>query len=202
MSSFASIFRRYGAFGLLRLARDVALSRVVFRNARVVRYPWYIRGGPGIRFGKAFTSGVGLRIDAFGSDPGQVTIGDNVQFGDYVHVAAVESVIFGDHVLMASRVYISDHDHGNYSDDGVVTLPSEIQEKRPLRSAPVKLGRNVWVGENVCILKGVEIGENSIIGAGAIVTKSMPADCIVVGSPGRVVKRFDHSSGRWITVEG
>jgi lipopolysaccharide O-acetyltransferase len=202
MSGFASIFSRYGVFGLLRLARDIFLSRLFFRNVRVVRYPWYVRGRYGIRFGKGFTSGVGLRIDAFGSVPGQIVIGEHVQFGDYVHVAAVESVIIGDHVLLASRIYISDHDHGNYGDDGVVTLPSEIQDKRPLRSAPVKLGRNVWVGENVCILKGVEIGENSIIGAGAVVTKSMPADCIVVGSPGRVVKRFDHSSGRWIKVEG
>jgi len=201
MSSLASLVERYGVFGLLRLARDIVLSRFLFRNVRVVRYPWYVRGGSYIEFGKGFTSGVGLRIDAFGSEPGQVTIGDHVQFGDYVHVAAVESVIFGDHVLMASRVYISDHDHGNYGDDGATTLPGEIQETRPLRIAPVKLGRNVWVGENVCILKGVEIGENSVIGAGAVVTRSVPADCIVVGNPGRVVKRFDHSSGRWIKVK-
>lgn len=197
-----TMLNRYGVIGSLRLLRDIVLSRLVFRGVRLVRYPWYVRGSQFIDFGAGFTSGVGFRADAFGECDQQIIFGHGVQVGDYVHIAAVSSVVIGDHVLIGSKVFISDHDHGVYrgAGDGV-TQSSEIQADRLLQVVPVKIGRNVWIGENVCILKGVEIGENSIIGASSVVTTSVPSDAIVVGNPARVIKYFDHSTSAWRKVE-
>ena len=195
--------RRYGFLGSLRLLRDVVLTKCISVNVRLIRYPYYLRGISAIEFGKNFTSGVGLRIDAFGEGLHQVKFGGNVQVGDYVHIGAVESVEIGNNVLMASKVYISDHDHGTYSGDGFpVSLPTELQSEKLLLVAPVRIGNNVWLGEGVCVLKGVHIGDNSIIGAASVVNKSIPPNSIAVGIPAKVVKQFDFDSKTWVSVHG
>lgn len=58
--------KRYGLCGFIRLVRDVLLTRVFYRNCRIIRFPCYIRNDGSINFGENFTSGVGLRLDAFG----------------------------------------------------------------------------------------------------------------------------------------
>jgi acetyltransferase-like isoleucine patch superfamily enzyme len=67
----------------------------------------------------------------------------------------------------------------------------DIAPDRPKRSAPVRFGRNVWLGHRAIVLPGVEIGDHSVVGAGAVVTKSLPARCIAVGVPARVVGTFE-----------
>jgi acetyltransferase-like isoleucine patch superfamily enzyme len=56
---------------------------------------------------------------------------------------------------------------------------------------PVTIADNVWIGMNATILKGVTIGENSVVAAGAVVTKSVPANVVVAGNPAVVIKKFD-----------
>lgn len=65
-------------------------------------------------------------------------------------------------------------------------LPIMAQGTAPEK--PIKIGNNVWVGTRVIILPGVEIGDNTIIGAGAVVTKSFPKDCIIGGNPAKILK--------------
>lgn len=60
-----------------------------------------------------------------------------------------------------------------------------------LHPAPVKIGKNVWIGSDCTILPGVEIGDGAIIGAGSLVTKSVPANSIALGSPARVIKQIE-----------
>lgn len=62
-------------------------------------------------------------------------------------------------------------------------------------SAPIVLGKNVWVGSNATILQGVTIGDNSVIGAGAVITKDVPADSVAVGVPAKVVKAISMETG-------
>jgi maltose O-acetyltransferase len=56
---------------------------------------------------------------------------------------------------------------------------------------PVTLGRNVWIGGGAILLPGVSIGENAVVGAGSVVTKDVPADCVAVGNPAKVIRRLD-----------
>ena len=115
-----------------------------------------------------------------------------------VHIAATHSVTIGDDVLMASRIYISDHHHGNYSGE-VQSSPDMTPKDRPLTAdAKVVIGDRVWIGEMVSVLAGVTIGEGCIIGSGSVVSKDIPPHCIAVGSPARVIKRFDFMENKWI----
>jgi lipopolysaccharide O-acetyltransferase len=123
-----------------------------------------------------------------------------VQLNDYVHISAIESVEIGNDVLMASHVYISDSSHGAYKGDSSDTSPDIPPIKRPYLVAPIKIGDRVWIGEGVIIMPGVTIGDGAIIGAHSIVNKSVPKECIVVGSPARVIKKFNRSTEKWETV--
>ena len=69
-------------------------------------------------------------------------------------------------------------------------------------SAPITLEDNVWLGGSVVVCPGVTIGENSIIGAGAVVTRDIPANCIAAGNPARVIKDLDPATPRAIEAAG
>lgn len=191
----------YGFIGTLRVLRDLILTRIFFPGARLVRSPWYVRGRRRMRFSPGFTTGPGLRLDAWGDEASPcLFFGRNVQLNDYVHIGAIERVEIGDDVLIASRVFISDHDHGRYDVPDPRCTPDVPPDQRPVVSKPVKIGRNVWIGEQVCILAGVTIGEGSIIGAGSVVTRDVPPNSIAVGSPARCVRRFDPVEKAWTRV--
>jgi len=114
-----------------------------------------------------------------------------------VHIAAGEKVVIGNDVLIASRVFISDLNHGSYSgeeQDSPLTKPNE----RLLFTKPVHIKDNVWIGENVCILPGVTIGRGCVIGSMSVVTKSIPDYSIAVGIPAKVVKQYDFETNRWV----
>jgi lipopolysaccharide O-acetyltransferase len=127
-------------------------------------------------------------------------VGSDVEVNDYVHIAAAERVEIGDNVLIASRVFISDHNHGQYDISNPGSAPSIPPGKRPLASKPVKIGDNVWIGEQVCILPGVVIGDGAVVGSGAVVTRDVPADTIVVGNPAHAVRRFDRATKSWVRI--
>jgi lipopolysaccharide O-acetyltransferase len=192
------LFRRYDFFGLLRLTLDVTITKIFFPRARIVRRPFYIRGPSFIKIGKKFTAGVGLRLDAF-PDKKQdcIKIGNNVQVNDYVHICAIESLSIGDNVLIASRVFITDHNHGSYSGLMEHSDPEMPPAKRKLISSPVHIGDNVWIGEGAGVLPGVRIGKGSVIGCGAVVTRDIPEYCLAVGSPARVVKKYNLQTKKW-----
>jgi lipopolysaccharide O-acetyltransferase len=198
MTGSPRLISRYGLAGALRLVIDVAHTRILFPGCRIIRRPAYIRGGANISFGKNFTSGVGIRLDAFCADGRKViTFGNDVQLNDYVHIGAIERVSIGDHVLVASRVFMSDHNHGVYSGASPHSSPATRPANRPLDSCPVIIEDRVWIGES---LPGVTIGAGSVVAAGSVVTKNVPMNCIVAGNPARVIKRFDENSGLWMRV--
>ena len=126
--------------------------------------------------------------------PPVIRIGDGTVIQPYAHIAAAQSVEIGKGALFASHVYISDHDH-DYSDPN-----DPVVSNARIMCAPVKIGDFAWLGERVVVLKGVTIGERSIIGAGSIVTKDIPPLSIAVGSPARVIRRYDEALGEWIAA--
>lgn len=196
------VVRSYGAWGAACLAVDVLFTKVRFPRARLIRRPAFIRGAQWIVLGHRFTSGRCLRMEALGEPSGgskQIAIGNDVQVNDYVHIAAVRSVSIGDRVLIASRVFITDHNHGSYQ-GASQSDPAVPPIDRPLWSAPVAIEEDVWIGENVSILPGVRIGRGAIVGTMSTVTRDVPQYCIAVGSPARVVKSYNFQSGQWERV--
>jgi acetyltransferase-like isoleucine patch superfamily enzyme len=99
-----------------------------------------------------------------------------------VRIMAAESIVIGDACMIAHGVYISDADwHGIYD------------RAEPVgNTKPVVLEDNVWIGDSAIICKGVTIGENSIIGAGAVVTKNVPPNSIFAGNPAKLVKTLEN----------
>ena len=88
-------------------------------------------------------------------------------------------ISIGEKVVIAPEVIIRDSDQHQITDDS--------GKKKPL-SAPVTLGNHVWIGTRAVILKGVNIGDNAVIAAGAVVTRDVPAGCLAAGVPAKVIK--------------
>ncbi|WJV19350.1 DapH/DapD/GlmU-related protein [Rossellomorea marisflavi] len=170
-------------------------TKLFFRNARLIRRPVYMRGKASISYGKGLTTGHGCRFDLPG-DKKTLLIGEHCEMGDYTHIVAHEKVEIGDHVLIASKVFISDTSHGIYRGENS-SAPTERPNNRSLVTASVKIGDRVWIGENVVILYGVTIGEGAIIGANSLVNKDVKENTIVAGSPAKPIKSWDNSKNIW-----
>lgn len=191
----------YGFCGLIRLIFNWSITKLFYPQARLIRLPIYIRGQAAISWGHGFTTGVGVRLDAFGGGVEKLLIiGERVQINDYVHIGAIERVSIGNDVLIASRVFISDHNHGRYDQKNAQSSPDIPPAHRPLVSAPIIIEDRVWIGENVCIMPGVRIGAGAIVGAGAVVTCDLPPDSISVGIPARVIKCYDREKDEWLPI--
>lgn len=189
--------RKYNFYSILNIILSLFYTKCFHRNARLIRLPVSIRGNNNIKFGENFVTGRYCRIDALSNKKEQIVIGDNCQINDSVHIAAVEKVIIGENVLIASRVFITDHQHGKYSGFNQSLAKQRVVE-RELNSAPVNIESNVWLGEGVVILPGVTIGANSIIGANSVVTRNVPSNSISCGVPAKVIKVFDDSKSEWV----
>lgn len=111
----------------------------------------------------------------------EIVIGDYCLISPGVRISAAKSIRIGDNSMLAANVIISDSDwHGIYN------------RIRPFRcTKPVVIENNVWLGERVIVNKGVTIGENSVIGAGSVVTKSIPANSVAAGNPARIIKTIN-----------
>jgi acetyltransferase-like isoleucine patch superfamily enzyme len=113
-------------------------------------------------------------------DKGRIKIGDYCLICPGVRISSAAEIIIGDSCMIASKVYITDsdwHDIYNRISAG--------------KAAPVRIAENVWIGDSAIICKGVSIGENSIVGAGAVVVNHVPANSIAAGNPARLVKTLD-----------
>lgn len=85
---------------------------------------------------------------------------------------------------------------GNY----IHSSPDVPPANRQYITAPVKIGKNCWLGEGVIVMPGVTIGDGSVIGAHSVVNKDIPPATIAVGSPARMVKQFNYDTERWEKV--
>lgn len=112
---------------------------------------------------------------------GRLTIGDYVLISPGTQIIASESISIGSNTMFASGCYVSDSDwHDTYD-----------RTRELDKHAPIVIGENCWLGVRVIVGKGVTIGDNSIIGAGSVVTRDIPPNCIAAGNPARVVRELD-----------
>ncbi len=110
-----------------------------------------------------------------------IEIGENFYANHNLVILDCNKVIFGDNVLIGPNC--SFYTVGHPIDP--------MQRKQGYEYAkPIQIGNDVWIGGNVVILPGVKIGNRCVIGAGSVVTKEIPDDCIAVGNPCKIVKRI------------
>ena len=121
-------------------------------------------------------------------------IGEGTAIEQFFHVGACEHVEIGKNVLIAGRVYITDHNH-RFSDIDKPILSQGIEP-----GGKVIIGDNAWLGEGCVILPGITIGSHAIIGANAVVTRDIPPYTVVVGNPARAIKKYDALKKDWITI--
>lgn len=150
--------------GMSFLGRGVELT-APRGHGRVVVGPWCWVG-----------DGVALR-----SHSGRVTVGAKAILGGGTTVNAYLDVTIGDGALIADDVHITDFDHRTES----VEVPIKDQG---IVTAPVRIGPDVWIGRGATVLRGVDVGRGSVIGAHAVVTRDVPPYSVVVGAPARVVR--------------
>lgn len=148
-----------------------------------------IEGGKYIAIGSHFTARNGLRMEAWDQYRDEkyipkICIGDYVNVGEHCHIGAVREVMIGNHVLMGSKVYITDHHHGTTDMDDLENHPAH----RVLYSkGSVIIEDNVFIGDQAVIMPGVKVGHNSVIAASTVVTKSVPPFSVVCGIPGKTI---------------
>ena len=137
-------------------------------NAIIKIFFFKIIFGNKLEMGKniTFRKGFSLLIDG-----GKISIGNNVFFNNYCSIVSHESISIGDNCIFGENVKIYDHNHRFNIND--------IKKNQGFSSQAMKIGKNCWLANNVILLKGAEIGDNSVIGAGCIIKGKIPADVIV-----------------------
>jgi acetyltransferase-like isoleucine patch superfamily enzyme len=131
-----------------------------------------------IRFGRFVWIGDGTKIRCH---EGAVEIGAKTVMGQECTISAYQRVRIGEQCVIADRAMFIDFDHGI------------VEVERPIRlqgiyKRDVEVGNNVWIGYGACVLRGVSVGDNSVIGTNAVVTKDVPANAVVAGIPARIIR--------------
>ena len=170
-------------------------TKLFFRKCRFIRFPFYLRGKKSFEGGNALTLGRFCRFELEGKRK-TLFVGEKCEFGDLTHIVALKSVKIGDNVLVASKCFISDSDHGVYKGE-LQDFPSTPPNKRKIHCAETIIGNNVWIGENAVILAGTNIADGCIIGANSVVKGVFDKVGIIAGVPARYVKIFNEKLAVW-----
>ena len=110
-----------------------------------------------------------------------IEIGENFYSNHNLIILDANKVKFGDNVFIAPNCSFYTAGH---------PLDAEIRNKGLEYAKPIEIGNNVWIGGNVVVLPGVKIGDNTVIGAGSVVTKDIPANVVAVGNPCKILKNI------------
>ena len=157
------------------------------RHSMIMK-PWFLKlYGRNINLGEsvhiitARDRTVRLTTWALNDHQGDIQIGDCVLLCPGVRIDSASKVTIGQSSMIAAGAYLTDADwHDIYDRTQAIG-----------RTSPVTLGANVWIGDGATVCKGVSIGDNSIIGAGSVVTQDIPANVIAAGNPAKVLRTLD-----------
>lgn len=152
-----------------------------FGKNSVINFPATVNFPKSIAIGQDVWIREHAWLNCAGDDHAQkLSIGDGSYIGRFVHINAYESVVLEDHVLISDRVFISDVHH-EFSDDIKPIIKQGVTHPKP-----ILLKSGCWIGIGACIMPGVTIGRNAIVGANAVVTQDIPDGTIALGIPARV----------------
>jgi acetyltransferase-like isoleucine patch superfamily enzyme len=131
-----------------------------------------------LRFGRFVWVGDGTKIRCH---EGEVIIGDKTVLGQECTISAYQHVRIGEQCVIADRAMFIDFDHG------MVEVERTIRQQG-IYKRDVNVGSNVWIGYGACVLRGVQVGDNAVIGTNAVVTSDIPANAVVGGIPAKVIR--------------
>ncbi len=165
-------------------------------NSKIM-YPFRVSNPDRITIGSDTFICEGSRIDCLDRNAhhNSISIGNRCYISYNFSVIAGADVIIGDDVLIASNVLIVSHNHGINPEENTSYL------NQSLTCSPIRIEDGCWIGEKAQILSGVSIGKRSIIAAGAVVTKPVPAYSIVAGIPAKVIKQYNKDLHKWETLK-
>ncbi len=134
-----------------------------------------------VRFGRFAWIGDGTKIRCH---EGEVIIGPKTVLGQECTISAYKHVRIGEQCVIADRAMFIDFDHGM------------VEVERPIRvqgiyKRDVDIGSNVWIGYGACILRGVKVGDNAVIGTNSVVTRDVPPNAVVGGIPAQIIRMRD-----------
>ncbi len=169
-----------------RLLARLALLKLRHGKRLQTDGPCFICPGVKLEIGRQATLRIG-RWSWIGHDSkirvheGEVSIGSKTVMGQECTISAYQHVSIGRECIIADRVMLIDFDHG------------VVEVERPIRlqgiyKRDVMVGSNVWIGYGACILRGVSVGDNSIVGTSAVVTKDVPDNAVVGGVPAKLIR--------------
>lgn len=152
--------------------------------------PIVLLGAKHMTIGHNFNCFSNLRLEAFDKHNDntyhpKLVIGNDVSINYDCHIGCVNEIIIGNGVLIASKVFITDHFHGDTTAASLSLPPSK---RKVFSKGSVVIGNNVWIGEGVAIMPNVKLGDNCIVGANSVVTKSFPRNSVIGGIPARLIK--------------
>jgi acetyltransferase-like isoleucine patch superfamily enzyme len=141
-----------------------------------------------LRLGRWSWLGHGTKIRVH---EGEVSIGAKSVLGQECTISAFQRISIGRECILADRVMLIDFDHG------VVEVERPIREQG-IYKRDVRVGHNCWIGYGACLLRGVTVGDNSVIGTNTVVTHDLPANSVSAGAPARVLRMRETPHGlRW-----
>ena len=162
----------------------------------MLKEPQFIHLGCGVALGEGSKL---LCWSSYDSGKEKQTMSPCLSLGDCVHatrnlvIQCAGKISIGNNVLFASDVFVIDYNHGTSPlSDSYLDNDLDVKE--------VVIEDGVWIGNSVIVLPGVVVGKKSIIGAGSVVTHSIPPYSIAAGNPARVLKSFDFKSMCWKDV--
>ena len=121
---------------------------------------------------------------------GKIVIGNHTSIEQHCHIIAADELCIGDDCVISSEVYIADCGHScDHLDGGVMNQPLEVKKTR--------IGDRCFIGTGAKILPGVTLGNQVVVGAGAVVTHDIPDNSMVVGMPARIIKHYDENEKIW-----
>lgn len=174
------------SIGIMKRLEEVIAAKVFLRRCSSVGPYVQLQGRPCIRNNGTIKIGGHARIhstivavELASEHGGELEIGEHTFLNYGISISAHELVRIGNHCLLGTYVNIMDNNwHGIFD------------RRRAPPSKPVIVGDNVWLGNRVIVLPGVTIGQDSVVGAASVVVKDIPARCVAVGNPARVVRTF------------